>query len=106
MKHNFTSKVIREISAYDQGRKCRIWVGPFMKNTTAEEGRTLRGRWYCYATGHADVAYFVCRPLYSGCRISGINERTVIERSEHDVFTTTEPIKTKAQFAKLLNTCE
>ena len=94
---------IREIAAIDRGRKCRIWVSPRMKNTDCIDGETVRGWWYCYASGEATIAFFVTKRPESGCVIQGINDNSALEQSELDVFNTNNPIKDKADFARHLN---
>lgn len=98
MKNNMN---IRKISAYEMGRKVDVFVSERVTNTGCDDFRPHRGYWWCIVGG--EVGTFVTKRPESGCRLTGIGERTKIEETEMDVFTSSSPIRTKEEFARLIS---
>lgn len=65
---------IRKITAYVQGEKKQVFVSPRMKNDGCDDFQTHKGWWWCIVGGC--VGTFVTIRPESGCRLTGINERT------------------------------
>lgn len=91
---------IRKITAYVQGRKRDVFVSPRMKNKDCDDFMEHRGCWWCIVG--SEVATFVEKRPESGCRLTGINERTAIEETELDYFTANGRIDTKEEFSRFL----
>lgn len=96
---------IREMNAYDRGRKVRIYVSDIVRNESCDDCRPHWGYWYCVVGG--EVGYFVTREPHSGCRISCAYPerygRSKLELSERDIFNVSEPIDSKERFNELIS---
>ena len=87
---------ITEMNAKDGERKVRIFVSERMKNNDCDDCRPHYGWWWCVKGG--ERAYFSRQRPHSGIQLRG-----KFEDYEMDVFTSSDRIHTKEEFAELLS---
>lgn len=87
---------ITEMNAKDGRMNVRIFVSPMMLNKDCDDFRPHLGWWYCIKGG--ERAYFSRQRPHSGIQLQG-----KFEDYEMDVFTSSDRIHTKEEFAELLS---
>ena len=87
---------ITEMNAKDGRMNVRIFVSPMMLNKDCDDFRPHLGWWYCIKGGV--MGMFSLKSPHSGNQLQG-----KFEDYEMDVFTSSDRMHTKEEFAELLS---